>query len=66
MVQFLYMPATVGIPVCGTKARSLIWIVNWVIVGFVGSGCHSGLKEDCIFYFLYVWFWTLDFDKCKH
>ena len=27
--------------------------MDWVIAVFVGSGCCSGLKEDCIFYFLY-------------
>ena len=26
----------------------LDWIVDWVIAVFVGSGCCSGLKEDCI------------------
>ena len=60
LVQFLYMPATVGIPVCRTKARSLILIVNWVIAVFVGSGCHSGLKECFTFYIL--GFGTFDFE----
>ena len=60
LVQFLYMPAYVGIPVCRTEARSLIWIVNWVIAVLVGSGCYSGLKEDFIFYIFGCW--TLDFE----
>ena len=63
LVQFLYMPATVGILVCLTEARSLIWIVNWVIAVFVGSGCHSGLKEDFTFYIF--GFGTLDFEQCN-
>ena len=41
-----------------TEARIVDWIVNRVIAAFVGSDCCSGLKEDCIFYFLY--FWILD------
>ena len=58
LVQFLYMPATVGRPVCSTEARIVEWIANRVIAAFVGSDCCSGLKEDCIFDFLY--FWILD------
>ena len=53
------MPATVGIPVCLTKARSLIWIVNWVIAILVGSGCCSGLKEDYVFYIFGFGPWLL-------
>ena len=41
----------------------MYWIVDWVIAILVGSGCCSGLKEDCIFYIF--GFWTLDFEKCK-
>ena len=37
------------------------WIVDWVIAVFVGAGCCSGLKEDCIFYIF--GFWTLDFEE---
>ena len=64
LVQFLYMPATVGRPVSWTEARSVYWIVDWVIAILVGSGCCSGLKEDYIFYF--CGFGTLDFEECKH
>ena len=40
-----------------------IWIVDWVIAVFVGSGCCSGLKEDLIFYIF--GFWTLYFEECN-
>ena len=63
LVQFLYMPAIVRPSMCWTEAHSLIWIVNWVIAVFVGSGCHSGLKEDFIFYIF--GFGTLDFEQCN-
>ena len=63
LVQILYMPATVGRPVCCTEARGVDWIVDWVIAVFVGSGCCSGLKEDIIFYIF--GFWTLDFEGFK-
>ena len=63
LVQFFYMPATVGRPVCSTEARSVDWIVDWVIAVFVGSGCCSGLKEDFIFYIF--GFWTLEFEECN-
>ena len=38
-------------------------IENWVIAVFVGSGCHSGLKEGFIFYMFR--FGTLDFEQCN-
>ena len=63
LVQLLYMPATVGRPVCWTEARSVDWIVNWVIAVFVGSGCCSGLKEDFPFYIFGSR--TLDFKECN-
>ena len=59
LVQFCHNPATVRQPGCRTEARS----VDWVIAVFVGSGCCSWLKEDCIFYIF--GFWTLDFGKCN-
>ena len=37
--------------------------MDWVIAVFVGSGCCSGLKEDCIFYIF--GFWTLKDGKTK-
>ena len=45
------------------KPAVWIWILDWVITVFVGSGCCSGLKEDCIIYIF--GFWTLDFEKCN-
>ena len=39
--------------------------MDWHIAVFVGSGCCSGLKEDCIFFFLYFWIWTLEFEECN-
>ena len=42
----------------------LIWIMDWAIAVFEGSGCCSGLKEDFIFYIF--GFCTRDFEKCKH
>ena len=62
LVQFLYMPATVGRPE-RPEARSVDWIVDLAIAVFVGSGCCSGLKKYFIFYIL--GFWTLEFEECN-
>ena len=28
--------------------------MDWIIAGFVGSGCCSGLKEDCILFSIFL------------
>ena len=28
--------------------------MDWIIVGIVGSGCCSGLKEDCILFSIFL------------